>query len=221
MGAKRKQQRPNTASILIWVGSGLLGTGLLLFVAIFRTVLWEEIQFWLVTQQTEVAVAGVDTQSSDQTEADAVIEPVNTDFSVVIPRLRANAPVVADVDPFNAAEYQVALSKGVAHAHSTAYPDEAGNIFLFAHSAGNFYEANRYNSVFYLLNKLTVDDEIILFFEGEPYRYQVTETKLVSPDEVSYLEGNAEGDTKTLTLMTCWPAGTTLERLLVFAEAAE
>ncbi len=69
------------------------------------------------------------------------------------------------------------------------------------------------------MNKLEPGDEIKLFYEDKEYRYQVTETKKVKNDAVEYL---AQDETKkTLTLMTCWPAGTTLKRLIVKAELLE
>jgi sortase A len=106
-------------------------------------------------------------------------------------------------------EYQVALTKGIAHAKGTKW-------FLFAHSAGNPLEANRYNAVFYLINKLMPGDEIDLYVKGQKYNYKATENKIVEAKEVQYMTENKDG--RTLTLMTCWPPGTTLKRLLVIAK---
>lgn len=144
------------------------------------------------------------------------IIPVNTDFSIVIPKINANAKVVKNVDPFNSKIYQKALTQGVAHASNTATPDISGNIFIFAHSAGNWYQANQYNAVFYLLNKLIKDDQIILYYQNKKYTYLVKEVKFVSGSDIQYLKGSF--GQHQLTLMTCWPPGTTLKRLLIIAE---
>lgn len=144
------------------------------------------------------------------------IVAIDKKFGIVIPRLGANARIIANVDPYNSKEYQYALTKGVAHARGTSVPGAMGNIFLFAHSSENFYEALRYNSVFYLLPKLVAGDEIFLYYNGVKFIYVVTDKKFVNPKDVSYLE--SKGDTKTLILMTCWPPGTNSERLLVSAE---
>lgn len=140
--------------------------------------------------------------------------PVDPDFNLYIPRLKANAPVVKNVDPVDSAAYQLALSKGVAHAKGAALPNEPGNVFIFAHSAGNWYQANRYNAVFYLLNKLVPKDEVILTYQGNPRTYAVADSKIVSASDTSYMKNSP---TDQLTLTTCWPPGTTLKRLVVTA----
>jgi LPXTG-site transpeptidase (sortase) family protein len=143
------------------------------------------------------------------------IVPIDKSFGIVIPKLGANARVIANVDPYNSKEYQYALTKGVAHARGTSVPGAMGDVFLFAHSSENFYVALQYNSVFYLLPKLTAGDQIFLYYNGVKFIYVVTDKKFVDPKNVSYLE--SKGDNQTLTLMTCWPPGTNLQRLLVFA----
>lgn len=59
-------------------------------------------------------------------------------------------------------------------------------------------------------------DEILLYYNKEKFKYQVTDKKIVDASEVKYLTGT--GDKKTITLMTCWPPGTTLKRLIVIGE---
>lgn len=143
--------------------------------------------------------------------------PVDRKFGIVIPKIGANASVIPNVNPYNSREYQAALTHGVAHARGTTKPGEAGNVFLFSHSSVNFYEASRYNSVFYLLSKLEKGDTITLYYKDTPYTYTVTSTKTVSSNAVEYLT-KADTAKQTLTLMTCWPPGTTYRRLLVIAE---
>ena len=141
--------------------------------------------------------------------------PIDSQFSIIIPKINANAKVIRNVNPYEPKEYQKALTQGVAHASGTATPDQFGNVFIFAHSATNWYQANDYNAVFYLLNKLVAGDSIIVYFENIPYNYSVDEIKFVKPAEVDYLSNNL--NTNQLTLMTCWPPGTTLKRLIVVA----
>lgn len=148
-----------------------------------------------------------------------IISPIDTKFGIVIPKIEANAKLVANVDPFNQKIYQYALTKGVAHALGSSFPGQPGHVFLFSHSSVNFYEAQRYNSIFYLLDKLEKGDDIYLYYNDEKFRYKVSEKKLVFWDAVEYLKGRGEG--KTLTLMTCWPPGTTWKRLLVIGEIAQ
>lgn len=143
------------------------------------------------------------------------VVPINTDFALVIGKIGANSAVIGNVDPFDSGQYQTALSRGVAHAKGTAFPDQPGNVFLFSHSSADFLTATRYNSIFYLLDKLVTGDSIDLYYLGQKYQYQVTEKMVVGPNEISYL--GQDTNEKKLTLMTCWPPGTSLKRLIIQA----
>ena len=144
-----------------------------------------------------------------------VLTPVDPNFSVVIPKIDANARIIENVDVSNPDIYLAALKKGVAQAEGTAFPGEGGHIYLFAHSTDYIWNVGTYNAVFYLLYKLGVGDEINLFYKGQRYVYRVIGTKIVDPSEVSYI--TRKTNKEFLTLQTCWPPGTTLKRLLVFA----
>lgn len=183
--------------ILIGFGSLLIVVSLLLFFYIFAPVATVEVNYALNKPKN------------------LEIKPIDKEFGIVIPKIGANAKIVANVDPYNANIYQAALTKGVAQARGTATPDEIGNMFLFSHSSANILEASRYNSVFYLLSKLKKDDEVDIYYKQKKYKYKVSEIKLVDPKDVSYL--NPKSEVKTLILMTCWPPGTTYKRLLVIA----
>jgi sortase A len=141
--------------------------------------------------------------------------PVDQNFSLVIPKINANTKVIGNIDPFNSQIYQPALTQGVAHASTSDTPDRPGNVFIFAHSAGSWYQANQYNAVFYLLNKLNSGDEIFVYYHNQKYTYLVNEVKTVDSKKTDYLNRNF--GQHQLTLMTCWPPGTTLKRLLVTA----
>ena len=145
-----------------------------------------------------------------------IIVPADTQFSIVIPKMQANSRVIANVDPSNESIYLDALNKGVAHAAGTAYPGERGHIFLFAHSTDYFWNIQSYNAIFYLLYKLEKGDEINVFYKGQRYVYEMDSSKIVDPSEVDYLTRKTSDE--SLTLQTCWPPGTTLKRLLVFAK---
>jgi LPXTG-site transpeptidase (sortase) family protein len=179
-------------------GFSLIAVSMILFIYIFAPVANQEINYAL--------------HKPKSTE----IKPIDTDFGIVISKINANAKIIAQVDPYNSNIYQVALTKGVAQAKGTAFPDQTGNMFLFSHSSVNLFDAARYNSVFFLLTKLGKNDKIDIYYKKIKYEYEVKETKIIDPKEVSYL--NASTKTKTLTLMTCWPPGTTLKRLLIIAE---
>ena len=156
------------------------------------------------------------TNHRSQNDSTSELQPPNTDYAIVIPKIGAAAPIVKDVDPLDSIIYQKALTKGVAHAKGTANPGENGSIFLFAHSSADLFTASKYNSVFYLVHHLDDGDEIKLWYQGKEYRYQVIQKNYVNPTEVYYL--NKKSSVETLILMTCWPPGTTYNRLIIVAK---
>jgi sortase A len=147
-----------------------------------------------------------------------ILQPQDTQYSIVIPKIGANSRIIPNVNAGNEDEYLAALKVGVAQALGTANPGDNGNIFLFAHSADNIFDVGTYNAVFYLLYKLEKGDEVNVFYKNKRYVYKVTDKKIVDPTEVEYL--TRKTDSELLTLQTCYPPGTTLKRLLVFAVPA-
>jgi LPXTG-site transpeptidase (sortase) family protein len=178
----------------------LITASLALFVYIFTPVVKVEVNYAINKPKTTEIV------------------PIDRNFGIVIPKIGANAKIVAQVDPYSSHIYQVALTKGVAQTKGTTYPDQIGNIFIFSHSSVNLLDASRFNSVFFLLSKIKTGDEIDIYYKNIKYIYKVKETKIVQAKDVSYL--NPISKVKTLTLMTCWPAGTNLKRLLVTATSS-
>ena len=141
------------------------------------------------------------------------VTPVNTDFSVVIPKIDVNTPVVADVDPGNKAEYLAALNHGAAHAKGTAKPGQVGNAYIFAHSTANPLNIEKYAAVFTLLDKLSIGDRITTFYQGKRFDYQIDQKYTVDFNDVSPL--TATFDHPVLTLQTCDPPGTEFHRLIL------
>lgn len=167
-----------------------------------------------------LAKAEIIYQATKSSPLNKEIKPVNSDFSIVIPKIRVNANVVKNVDPFDSRIYQKALTQGVAHAKGSGLPGFPGNTFIFAHSAINWYQANQYNAIFYLTSKLEPGDEIFIYYKGSKYQYNVTEKKIVKGTDTSYLTNSLNStslNTSSLTLMTCWPPGSNLNRLIILA----
>jgi LPXTG-site transpeptidase (sortase) family protein len=148
------------------------------------------------------------------------IEPVNKKFSIVIEKLGVNAPIVMDVPVADRNAYFEALHDGVAHASVSEYPsDGPGNVYLFAHSAVNFWEFGKYAKVFNLLRKLEIGDRVHVFYDEQDYIYEVVNSEVLKgwntyPLTRSVIE-------PTLTLQTCDPPGTTLNRLVITANLVE
>jgi sortase A len=145
-----------------------------------------------------------------------LIKPVNTDFAIVIEKLDVNAPIVQNVNVSDPQAYAEALKYGVAHASISDYPsDQPGNVYLFAHSSLNFWQLGKYATVFNLLGKLTTGDRINVFYKGKDYVYAVVNME-VYPGWNTYPLTRPVLE-PILTLQTCDPPGTTLNRLVVTA----
>ena len=143
--------------------------------------------------------------------------PSDTDFSILIPKIGATAKIFPNVNPSDPNQFLPILMQGVAHAAGTVFPGMNGNIYLFAHSTDNFWDVGRYNAVFYLLKDLVKGDEVVIFYKNQRYNYVVQKTEIVDPSNVSYLVDSQKQSKQQLILQTCWPPGTTFQRLLVFA----
>lgn len=196
-----------------WIGGGALVLGAVLLFGIFFPVIREETRYRFVTERRDTDSVRVSLDPEDSGKEDVLV-PVDPEFSVVIPKIDTNVRVVGDVDPLDEAAYRRALRDGVAHARGTEYPGEPGNVFLFAHSSEDFFSAGRYDAVFYLLSKLKKGDRFFVAYRGNLYEYRVFDVKTLSSDASEYL--NADSAENTVTLMTCWPPGTDMKRLLVF-----
>ena len=108
----------------------------------------------------------------------------------------------------------------MAHALTSNYPSEKpGNTYLFAHASINFWQLGRYDKAFNLLRKLDLGDRVHMFYEGETFVYEVVNKEVMKgwntyPLTRSVIE-------PTLTLQTCDPPGTTINRLVVTANLLE
>ena len=201
-----------------YLGILLLVVGVVILFITYQPVIWSYLDYILSPKPVEDIKVEVTKQGEDITseiEKDTEIVFVNSDFGLYIPKIQANAKVIKNVDPYDEERYTNALIYGVAHAKGSALPNEDGNVFLFAHSAVNFYERRKYNVYFYLLNELKKDDPIYVSYQGQIYTYKVLEVKIVDPMNIQYLGKYMEQD--TLTLMTCWPAGANIKRTIVTA----
>ena len=147
-----------------------------------------------------------------------------TDYRLVIPKINKNIPIIKIPNKFMTEdlwgkfekEVQEFLRKGVVHYPGTAAPGQIGNSFITGHSSYYPWDKGHYKEVFANLNQLEPGDEYFIYFQQKKYTYQVKEKKEVSPFAIKILEQSKVN--KLSTLMTCWPLGTTLKRLIVVGE---
>lgn len=106
------------------------------------------------------------------------------------------------------------------HYNGSALPGQVGNSFVYGHSVLPwFYNPNNYRTIFSTLENLQSGDEFTVNYNNKILKYKVDAKLILDPDKVNPL---AEFKPKylnesTITLMTCYPAGTRAKRLLVNA----
>ncbi len=129
---------------------------------------------------------------------------------LVIPKMLLDTPLVEGPmsDSF------ALLKAGAWRLPISAAPDEGSNTVI----AGHRFSYTGPRGVFYYLDKLSVGDEIGLWYQGTLYLYSVSSTRTVPATEVSVQEPTS--DTR-LTLYTCTPLWNPVDRLVVVATPKE
>ena len=104
---------------------------------------------------------------------------------LIAPRMGLSATVLEGSD-------DATLAKAAGHLEETPMPGEPGNVGIAGHR----------DTIFRALRRTKIGDEYDLRTAGGFYRYRVTRTLIVKPEEVSVLDPTPR---PTLTLVTCWP----------------
>lgn len=150
-------------------------------------------------------------------------------WSLSIPDLGIRAPVYLpsrtywDAQKWELLEEQMqaGMQEGlVAYPHSVL-PGKEGSLIIAGHSSPPNVRAEESNfgRIFERLPSIDNGSEILIEEGGTTFRYMVTETIIVSPEETSIL--SQQFDESILKLITCYPVGTTKDRLVVIAERVE
>lgn len=164
---------------------------------------------------------------SKTSNIDLGIEITPYENRIVIPKIGKNIPLLditqTTVEGKNELNdiFMKELENGVIRYPGSAKPGEDGNSFIFGHSSNFPWIDGDFNDVFALLDKVVFDDEIVVYYGQEKYIYKVRSKNVIRPGDVSVLKSNEKSGKKELTLMTCWPIGTTLNRLVLTADLIE
>lgn len=176
-------------------------------------------------QYNQVIVANVMAYVSpgDINPQNIVIDPntdvvVSPDPKLIIPKINVDVPVAYGVGNDYASQ-MAAMANGVAQfaiPGASSHPGQVGNTAIAGHSSNDLLDRGSYKFIFAQLDKLNVGDTVYANYESKRYTYTVTKIDVVKPDEVNKL---VYPTTKPMmTLITCTPLGTALNRLLVTAE---
>ena len=153
----------------------------------------------------------------DAVDPTVTLTKVSSENKLIIPKLNVDVPVRFGV---GLDDVMSAMHDGVVHYRITgasAYPGEIGNFVITGHSAGDIYSANPYKFIFSGLERLEEGDIMYVHYNSVRYTYKMVGRETIEPTEVSKLiiEGNEK---PMMTLVTCWPLGTSRYRLLIRAE---
>ena len=156
---------------------------------------------------------------SNKNELNIDIEITPYENRIIIPKIWKNIPLIdienKKIDWYSELDeiFMKELEKWVIRYPWSAKPWKDWSTFIFGHSSNFPWMEWDYNDVFSLLDKVEYDDIVILYYGQKKYKYKIREKKVISPGDVSILKRNK--DISELTLMTCWPIWTTLNRLIV------
>ncbi len=124
-------------------------------------------------------------------------------FYIRIDKINLFKPVVKNVDPRYKEVYVESWKTGVSHGKFTSTPEKIGNVYLFAHSVSDVSKMNEENAWFTEIDLLSENDEIILYYEGKKYSYQVSKIYSVEPTATGVYTGVSS--VPKVTLQTCGP----------------
>jgi sortase A len=118
---------------------------------------------------------------------------------ITIPKIEVNVALSEGIDAD-------VLKYAVGHFTGTPMPGDKGNFCVAGH------RSYTYNQYFNRLDELDIGDLIIVTTTDGEFKYEVYESKVVKPEEISVLD-NSEGS--EITLVTCTPIRVATHRLIV------
>ncbi len=106
------------------------------------------------------------------------------------------------------------LESGVLHYPSSSQPGQIGTAVILGHSAPDLWPDIRYDKVFNEIDNLKTGDQIVIYWGGFHYFYQVNEKFFPAKGEKVI---NNQTNNSELILITCWPQGNPNGRLAIRA----
>lgn len=186
-----KKRRPRAGSlIIVTVALVLFGAGLYILS--------------LVAAPTVLPII----QKTDVINPETLKNPVASDNRIIIPKIGVSIAY---------REGESALNDGAQWRYpDRGNPETGGNFILAAHrfTLASTPQETVVRSPFYRIDKLVVDDEIIVDYQGKRYGYKVAKIFDVKPTQV---EIEAPSSTPKLTLYTCSLGGASDGRVVIQA----
>lgn len=133
---------------------------------------------------------------------------------IVIPGINITAPLIIASDETDATKLKALLDDG-----AIVYPDsvlfgQKGQTIVLGHSAPPNWPEIKHDTIFSRLSELGYNDKIIAVYNDKTYTYKVVHNEIIEKG------GNIpriEDSDNELVLVTCWPPGRDLKRMIVQA----
>ena len=135
-----------------------------------------------------------------------------TNASIRIPSVNITAPVIWSK---SADDIEDDLNDGVIHYPGTANPGEPDNVVITGHSSFWSFKDAKYGTIFALIDQMKIGDKIYVDYAGTTYVYETYATEITDPYDLSHFSATQEAQ---LTLMTCYPPGSTAQRFYVLTK---
>ncbi|MFH1129515.1 MAG: sortase [Patescibacteria group bacterium] len=130
---------------------------------------------------------------------------------LLIPSLNIEAPVVLSQNP-EEKSLQADLEKGVIFLPGSTALNENGTMVIMGHSSAYPWYKGQYGSIFALLNKLNIGDEIIVLSKQKSFVYRVEGKEIKAPKDLIFQK---DENNSVLYLVSCWPVNTAWKRIVV------
>ncbi|HSX39767.1 MAG TPA: sortase [Candidatus Saccharimonadales bacterium] len=135
-------------------------------------------------------------------------------FYLTIPKLNINKAFVETNSE------SLSPDTALGHYKGTALPGKVGTAFIYGHSVLPwFFNPRNYKTIFSTLNNLETGDVFYIDYNNERLTYKVESKeikKAAQVDPLAELKPRYLNES-TIVLMSCYPAGTTLKRLMINA----
>ncbi|MFA6963654.1 MAG: class E sortase [Patescibacteria group bacterium] len=216
-GAKRKKA-DLIVSLALFAGKALFVFALILagYTVINFPAIKDKVAFWYLndikTAEVIVDQPGVGIiKTEDIAPTDVMPDMANN--TIRIPALSIEAPISWRVENTPALVAK-GLANGVIQLDGTSLPGEKGNIYVTGHSSNYVWAKGNYNSIFAIIDKLLPGDLIYIKYNDTVFTYKTLDQKVVTANDLSVL---SQTEDSRLTLVTCWPVGTSYKRMVVTA----
>ena len=189
--------------VLRWLERGLLATGIAL--AVWCAVVLVEARYHKALPVPPPPAAVVTALPGETPEPNAhphaTVEAGSWVARIEAPSVNLSATVLEGSDDGT-------LARGAGHIEDTPFPGEAGNVGIAGHR----------DTTFRPVRNLHVGDPLVVTTSNRVYRYRISKTAIVEPEDVYVLD---PADHPTLTLVTCYPfefVGHAPKRFIIHAE---